>query len=95
MATTTTTLPAAAAPSHLRPKRSTRTPRTARDSNAVRASVLDVAMQLGFGDPNSTVASWMFNPLAEADEEGEEAEAQEKEEVVVEEEGYEVRFAST
>lgn len=38
----------------------------------VRASVLDAAMQLGFGDPNSTVASWMFNnPVTEEDEEEE------------------------
>ena len=41
-----------------------------RDSNLVRASVLDAALQLGFGGPNSTVANWIFNnPLEEEEEE--------------------------
>jgi len=40
-----------------------------RDSNALRASVLDAALQLGIGS-NSTVANWMFNnPLEEVEEE--------------------------
>jgi hypothetical protein len=35
----------------------------------VRASVLDAALQLGFGGPNSTVANWIFNnPLDEEEE---------------------------
>lgn len=38
----------------------------------VRASVLDVALELGIGGPNSTVANWMFNnPVTEEDEEEE------------------------
>lgn len=59
--------------SHLRKQPSARRGGAApsRDSNMVRASVFDVAMQLGFGDPNSTVASWMFNnPVEEEEEEG-------------------------
>lgn len=40
-----------------------------RDSNALRASVLETALQLGIGS-NSTVADWMFNnSLEEVDEE--------------------------
>ena len=40
-----------------------------RDSNLVRASILDAALDLGYGS-NSTVAKWMFeNPLEEEDEE--------------------------
>lgn len=39
-----------------------------RDSNALRASVLDVALQLGLGT-NSTVADWMFNNTMPEDEE--------------------------
>ncbi|KAF5375933.1 hypothetical protein D9615_008278 [Tricholomella constricta] len=40
-----------------------------RESNALRASVLDVALQLGIGS-NSLVADWMFNnSLTEEDEE--------------------------
>ena len=36
-----------------------------RDSNVVRASVLETALELGFGQ-NSTVANWIFNnPLSE------------------------------
>lgn len=31
-----------------------------RDSNALRASVLDAALELGIGN-NSTVANWIFN----------------------------------
>ena len=39
-----------------------------RESNALRASVLDVALELGFGQ-NSTVMNWMFNnSLTEEDE---------------------------
>ncbi|PFH47051.1 hypothetical protein AMATHDRAFT_153075 [Amanita thiersii Skay4041] len=39
-----------------------------RESNALRASVLDVAMQLGLGK-NSAVADWIFNnPVTEEDE---------------------------
>ena len=41
-----------------------------RDSRLVRASVLDAALELGIGGPNSTVANWIFNnPVAEEDEE--------------------------
>ena len=41
-----------------------------RDSRIVRASVLDAALQLGIGGPNSTVADWIFNnPVSEEDEE--------------------------
>ncbi|KAF8057097.1 hypothetical protein FPV67DRAFT_1456620, partial [Lyophyllum atratum] len=40
-----------------------------RESNALRASVLDAALELGIGT-NSTVANWMFNnALSEEDEE--------------------------
>jgi hypothetical protein len=36
-----------------------------RNSNVVRASVLETALELGFGQ-NSTVANWIFNnPLSE------------------------------
>lgn len=36
-----------------------------RNSNLVRASVLETALELGFGQ-NSTVANWIFNnPLSE------------------------------
>ena len=38
----------------------------------VRASVLDVALQLGFGGPNSTVADWIFNNPLDEEEEPEE-----------------------
>ncbi|KZV70128.1 hypothetical protein PENSPDRAFT_752817 [Peniophora sp. CONT] len=41
-----------------------------RDSNALRASVLDAAIALGFGT-NRTVENWMFNTVAEEDEEDE------------------------
>ena len=41
-----------------------------RDSNALRASVLDAALALGFGT-NKTVENWMFNTVAEEDEEAE------------------------
>ncbi|KAG6807508.1 hypothetical protein H0H92_007239, partial [Tricholoma furcatifolium] len=44
-------------------------PTNPRESNALRASVLDAALQLGIGN-NSTVTNWMFsNSLAEEDEE--------------------------
>lgn len=39
-----------------------------RDSNALRASVLDAALELGLGN-NSTVANWMFNNSVEEAEE--------------------------
>jgi hypothetical protein len=39
-----------------------------RDSNALRASVLDTALQLGIGS-NSTIANWMFNNVLEEEEE--------------------------
>lgn len=39
-----------------------------RESNALRASVLDAALQLGIGT-NSTVANWMFNNSLEEEEE--------------------------
>jgi hypothetical protein len=38
----------------------------------VRASVLDAALQLGFGGPNSTVANWIFNNPLDEEEEPEE-----------------------
>jgi hypothetical protein len=39
-----------------------------RDSNALRASVLETALEIGFG-ANSTVADWIFNnPIAEEEE---------------------------
>jgi hypothetical protein len=41
-----------------------------RDSNALRASVLDAAIELGIG--NLTVAKWIFDPVEEGDEEEEE-----------------------
>ncbi|KAH8105381.1 hypothetical protein BXZ70DRAFT_522665 [Cristinia sonorae] len=41
-----------------------------RDS-VLRASILDTALELGFGDNSSTVAKWMFSPLEEVDEEAE------------------------
>lgn len=44
-------------------------PTQSRESNALRASVLDAALELGIG-ANSTVANWMFNnALEEEDEE--------------------------
>ncbi|KAG5725127.1 hypothetical protein E4T56_gene10233 [Termitomyces sp. T112] len=47
----------------------TPTSSTNRESNALRASVLDVALELGIGH-NSTVLNWMFNnSLTEEDEE--------------------------
>ncbi|KAK7032790.1 hypothetical protein R3P38DRAFT_3264791 [Favolaschia claudopus] len=42
-----------------------------RESNALRASVLDAALQLGFG-ANGTVANWMFNNAVEEEEEEDE-----------------------
>lgn len=40
-----------------------------RDSNLIRASVLETALELGFGQ-NTTVADWIFNnPLSEEAEE--------------------------
>lgn len=45
-----------------------KTQEAARESSAVRASVLDAALQLGFG-ANPAVADWMFsNTLQEEDE---------------------------
>jgi hypothetical protein len=41
-----------------------------RDSNALRASVLDAALELGIG--NKTMANWIFNPVNEDEEEEEE-----------------------
>jgi hypothetical protein len=57
-----------------RPKASSSTSPTGnadvnRDSNALRASVLETALELGLGN-NSTVANWMFNnSVEEVDEE--------------------------
>ena len=45
-----------------------------RDSRMVRASVLDAALELGIGGPNSTVADWIFNNPVTEEEEGEEEE---------------------
>ncbi|KZV65608.1 hypothetical protein PENSPDRAFT_737582 [Peniophora sp. CONT] len=42
-------------------------PRGRRDSNALRASVLDVAMQLGIGS-SRTLQNWMFDAVDEEDE---------------------------
>lgn len=42
---------------------------TNRESNALRASVLDAALQLGIGNSNNTVANWIFNSPIEEDEE--------------------------
>jgi hypothetical protein len=39
-----------------------------RDSNALRASVLDVAMQIGMG-VNGAVADWVYNNSVQEDEE--------------------------
>lgn len=36
--------------------------------SGLRASILESALELGFGS-NRTVANWMFNPVAEEDEE--------------------------
>ncbi|KAG6856006.1 hypothetical protein H0H87_008483 [Tephrocybe sp. NHM501043] len=48
---------------------SSSSPTTSRESNALRASVLDAALELGLGN-NGTVANWMFNnSLEEEDEE--------------------------
>jgi hypothetical protein len=58
-------------PSHLRNPRKNpnANPPQNRDSNMIRASVLDVALELGIGGFNSTVADWIFNnPLDESDE---------------------------
>jgi hypothetical protein len=67
-------------PSHLRDEKSLSSSASSasshnRDSNMVRASVLDVALQLGFGGPNSTVADWIFNNPLDEEEEPEEASA--------------------
>ncbi|TFY73590.1 hypothetical protein EWM64_g10421, partial [Hericium alpestre] len=43
---------------------------TTRNSNYLRASVLDAALQLGFGS-SRTVENWMFNSVPEAEEESE------------------------
>ena len=56
--------------SHVRDEQ-TSTASQNRDSNMVRASVLDAALQLGFGGPNSTVANWIFNNPLEEEEESE------------------------
>jgi hypothetical protein len=54
-----------------RPRYTPRRPSNAdRDSNALRASVLDAALELGIG--NKTVANWVFNSVDEADEQEEE-----------------------
>lgn len=42
-----------------------------RESSALRASVLDAALQLGFG-ANGNVANWMFNNALEEEAEDEE-----------------------
>ncbi|KAJ7678497.1 hypothetical protein B0H17DRAFT_1078413 [Mycena rosella] len=42
-----------------------------RESNALRASVLDAALELGFG-ANGAVANWMFNNALEEEDEGDE-----------------------
>ncbi|KAG6840437.1 hypothetical protein C0991_006749 [Blastosporella zonata] len=61
--------PQAPVPRPAPPAATSGSPTDKRESNALRASVLDVALQLGIGN-NSTVADWMFNnPLAEEDEE--------------------------
>ncbi len=39
-----------------------------RDSNALRASVLDVAMQIGMGE-NGAVMDWVYNNSVHEDEE--------------------------
>jgi hypothetical protein len=41
---------------------------TSRESNALRASVLETALLLGVGSSN-TVTDWMFNPLQEEEDE--------------------------
>jgi hypothetical protein len=41
---------------------------SSRDSNSLRASVLDVALELGIGS-NSLVADWMFNNAVQEEEE--------------------------
>lgn len=51
------------------PRVTTPSSSTNRGSNALRASVLDAALELGIGQ-NSTVMNWMFNnSLTEEDEE--------------------------
>jgi hypothetical protein len=67
MAAITATTPR---PPHLRPRKVS-TPATQRDSNALRASVLETALELGFGS-NKTVANWIFNNPLEEEEEPEE-----------------------
>lgn len=44
-------------------------PRVRRDSNALRASVLDVAMQLGIGS-SRTLQNWIFDAVDEDEEIG-------------------------
>ncbi|PPR00740.1 hypothetical protein CVT24_000946 [Panaeolus cyanescens] len=51
-----------------RPMRKTQATGATRESNALRASVLDAALQLGLGN-NSLVADWMFNESIQEDEE--------------------------
>lgn len=43
-----------------------------RESNAIRASVLDAALQLGFG-ANGGLANWMSNNAVDEEEEDDEA----------------------
>jgi hypothetical protein len=71
-----TTLAPSVIASHTRPRREPRlnnltaTPNAdeKRDSNALRASVFETALEIGFGS-NTTVANWIFNnPLTEEDE---------------------------
>ncbi|KAH9475032.1 hypothetical protein JR316_0012134 [Psilocybe cubensis] len=61
--------PQAAVPRQQLPRPAGSSQPNARESNALRASVLDAALELGIGS-NSLVTDWMFNnPLAEEDEE--------------------------
>ena len=45
-----------------------------RDSNLIRASVLDAALQLGLG-ANGNVAHWLFNPVSADDGDDQEVSA--------------------
>jgi hypothetical protein len=68
MATITVSAPPAP---HLRPRKPPPSDVAKRDSNALRASVLETALELGFGS-NNTVANWIFNNPLEEEEEPEE-----------------------
>lgn len=59
-----------------RPRKPKRVSTVVRDSNLVRASVLDAALELGVAH-NSTMANWIFNSPVEEEAEEPEPEVEE------------------